>query len=70
MPLNKMTVISEVKLKDLASKCNALQKELEWKSKKFDYHIEHDEDCETARMLYIEIKELRSRIHELSSQTN
>jgi hypothetical protein len=67
MSLNKMTVISEVKLKDLASKCDALQKELELKSKKFDYHIEHDEDCEIARMLYVDIKELRSRIHDLSS---
>lgn len=63
-----MTEISKVKLKSLKSKCNALQRELESKSKMFDYHIAHDEDCEIARMLYIEIKELRSRIHGLSVQ--
>jgi hypothetical protein len=63
-----MTEISEIKLKGLELKCNALQKELVVKSKMFDYHIEHDEDCKIARMLYIEIKELRSCIHELSFQ--
>jgi hypothetical protein len=63
-----MTNFSEIKSDPLESNFHSLQRELEQKSKIFDYHIEHDADCETARKLYKEIKELRSRLHEVSMQ--
>jgi hypothetical protein len=64
----RMTNYSEIKSERVELNYHALLKELEQKSKVFDYHIEHDADCETARGLYKEIKELRSRIYEISMQ--
>ncbi len=61
-----MTILSE--LTTDPSGFHALQRELEQKSRLFDYFIERDADCERARSLYIEIKELRYRIRELSQQ--
>ena len=61
-----MTNLSE--LTQGSSDFHALQRELEQKSRMFDYFIERDADCERARSLYIEIKELRYRIRELSQQ--
>jgi hypothetical protein len=63
-----MAAISETELKCLEAKCDTLQRELELKSKLFDYHIVHDKDCEISRILYTEIKKLRSRLYELSIQ--
>jgi hypothetical protein len=61
-----MTNLSEINLGP--SDFHALQSELEQKSRMFDYFIELDAECERARILYIEIKELRYRIRELSEQ--
>jgi protein-arginine kinase activator protein McsA len=44
----------------------SLQIQLQAKNEKFDYAIEHEEDCESAKMLYREIRELRSRLKQIS----
>jgi hypothetical protein len=45
----------------------SLQIQLQQKNEKFDYAIEHEEDCESAKLIYREIKELRTRLKELKT---
>jgi hypothetical protein len=40
--------------------------QLQHKSEKFDYALDKDEDCETAKFIYREIKELRIKLKEMS----
>jgi hypothetical protein len=52
--------------KYLHSEKMSLQLQLQSKSEKFDYAIEHEEDCESAKLIYREIKELRVRLKEIN----
>jgi hypothetical protein len=61
-----MTNLSEIK--PGTSDVHSLQHELEQKSRLFDQLIDLDADCEKARILYIEIRELRFRMQEISPQ--
>ena len=53
--------------KYLHSEKISLQLQLQSKSEKFDYAIEHEEGCETAKIIYREIKELRVRLKQINS---
>ena len=44
----------------------SLQLQLQSKSEKFDFAIEHDEKCQEAKIIYREIKELRARLKEIN----
>jgi hypothetical protein len=52
--------------KYLHSEKISLQLQLQAKSEKFDYAIEHEDDCEKAKLIYREIKELRLRLKEIN----
>lgn len=51
-----------------SSDFHSLQLLLEQKSKLFDQLIELEAECDKARTLYVDIKELRYRIQEISGQ--
>jgi hypothetical protein len=53
--------------KYLHSEKISLQLQLQSKSEKFDYAIEHEEGCEVAKLIYREIKELRARLKQINS---
>jgi hypothetical protein len=50
----------------LRSERVSLQIQLQQKNEKFDYAIEHKEDCEEAKLIYREIKKLKMRLKEIN----
>jgi NhaP-type Na+/H+ and K+/H+ antiporter len=51
---------------NLHSERISLQIQLQQKNEKFDYAIEHEDDCESAKLIYREIKELKTRLKEMT----
>jgi hypothetical protein len=47
-----------------------LQLKLNSESAKFDYALEQEEDCESAKIIFQKIKELRTRLKELNVSTS
>jgi len=45
---------------------SSLEIQLQSRSERFDYVLEHNEDFEEAKMIYREIKELRLRLNEIN----
>jgi hypothetical protein len=44
----------------------SLEIQLQSRSERFDYVLEHNEDLEEAKIIYREIKELKSRLNEMN----
>jgi hypothetical protein len=44
----------------------SLQLQLQSNSEKFDNAINHEEDCQAAKIIYKEIKKLRERLKEIN----
>lgn len=47
---------------------SSLEIQLQSRSERFDYILEQNEDFEEAKMIYKEIKELRSRLNEINRE--
>jgi hypothetical protein len=45
---------------------SSLEIQLQSRSERFDYDLEHNEDFEEAKMIYREIKEMRLRLNEIN----
>jgi hypothetical protein len=54
--------------KNFPSEMSSLEIQLQGRSERFDYVLEHNEDFEEAKMLYKEIKELRLRLNEINPE--